>query len=144
MYVSNFTQFYSTKSERERNLRREYEAQVVYRKSLQAFIDRWRYNANRAAQAQSKIKILEKVGLRFPLFYIYHSTVQLPELTPPVAEETESFRCVSLLAINTYEFLIFVTIEVPGDGEALSSPAPAFGGDIWIRFLKNHFESRQF
>ncbi|KAI9436961.1 P-loop containing nucleoside triphosphate hydrolase protein [Lactarius indigo] len=75
-YKGNFTQFYSTKSERERNLRREYDAQMEYRKHLQAFIDRWRYNANRAAQAQSKIKILEK----------------LPELSPPVAEETESFR----------------------------------------------------
>lgn len=59
-HLSNFTQFYSTKSERERNLRREYDAQMDYRKHLQAFIDRWRYNANRAAQAQSKIKILEK------------------------------------------------------------------------------------
>ena len=58
---SNFTQFYSTKSERDRNLRKEYETQMEYRKHLQAFIDRWRYNANRAAQAQSKIKILEKV-----------------------------------------------------------------------------------
>jgi ATPase subunit of ABC transporter with duplicated ATPase domains len=67
VYISNFTQFYSTKSERERNLRREYEAQIVYRKSLQAFIDRWRYNANRAAQAQSKIKILEKVNASFSL-----------------------------------------------------------------------------
>ncbi|KAH9037041.1 P-loop containing nucleoside triphosphate hydrolase protein [Lactarius hengduanensis] len=75
-YKGNFTQFYSTKSERERNLRREYDAQMEYRKHLQAFIDRWRYNANRAAQAQSKIKILEK----------------LPEISPPVAEETESFR----------------------------------------------------
>jgi len=64
-HVSNFTQFYSTKSERERNLRREYEAQIEYRKHLQAFIDRWRYNANRAAQAQSKIKILEKVRISF-------------------------------------------------------------------------------
>jgi ATPase subunit of ABC transporter with duplicated ATPase domains len=64
-YVSNFTQFYSTKSERERNLRREYDAQMEYRKHLQAFIDRWRYNANRAAQAQSKIKILEKVRVSF-------------------------------------------------------------------------------
>ncbi|TFY73327.1 hypothetical protein EWM64_g10685 [Hericium alpestre] len=73
---SNFSQFYSTKSERERNLQREYDAQMDYRKHLQAFIDRWRYNANRAAQAQSKIKILEK----------------LPELTPPETEETESFR----------------------------------------------------
>ncbi|KZT68794.1 hypothetical protein DAEQUDRAFT_738491 [Daedalea quercina L-15889] len=75
-YKGNFTQFYSTKSERDRNLRKEYEAQMEYRKHLQAFIDRWRYNANRAAQAQSKIKILEK----------------LPELHPPEAEETETFK----------------------------------------------------
>ena len=43
----NFTQFYSTKSERDRNLRKEYDTQMEYRKHLQAFIDRWRYNANR-------------------------------------------------------------------------------------------------
>ena len=49
---------------------------MEYRKHLQAFIDRWRYNANRAAQAQSKIKILEK----------------LPELTPPEEEDTETFK----------------------------------------------------
>jgi len=82
MITRNFTQFYSTKSERDLNLRKEYEAQMEYRKHLQAFIDRWRYNANRgaiaqpilmlevtdagarcyiAAQAQSRIKILEKV-----------------------------------------------------------------------------------
>jgi ATP-binding cassette subfamily F protein 3 len=75
-YKGNFTQFYATKSERDRNLRKEYEAQMEYRAHLQAFIDRWRYNANRAAQAQSKIKILEK----------------LPVLEPPQAEETEKFR----------------------------------------------------
>ncbi|TFY62388.1 hypothetical protein EVJ58_g3888 [Rhodofomes roseus] len=75
-YKGNFTQFYSTKSERDRNLRKEYETQMDYRKHLQAFIDRWRYNANRAAQAQSKIKILEK----------------LPELHPPEVEETETFK----------------------------------------------------
>ncbi|KAI5834756.1 P-loop containing nucleoside triphosphate hydrolase protein [Schizophyllum commune Tattone D] len=75
-YNGNFTQFYSTKSERDRNLKKEYETQMEYRRHLQAFIDRWRYNANRAAQAQSKIKILEK----------------LPELHPPEEEETEKFR----------------------------------------------------
>ncbi|KAJ7789481.1 P-loop containing nucleoside triphosphate hydrolase protein [Mycena olivaceomarginata] len=75
-YKGNFTQFYSTKSERDRNLRKEYDAQMDYRKHLQAFIDRWRYNANRAAQAQSKIKILEK----------------LPDLQPPEVEETEQFK----------------------------------------------------
>ncbi|KAF9015383.1 P-loop containing nucleoside triphosphate hydrolase protein [Cyathus striatus] len=75
-YKGNFSQFYSTKSERDRNLRKEYETQMDYRKHLQAFIDRWRYNANRAAQAQMKIKILEK----------------LPDLQPPEVEETEQFK----------------------------------------------------
>jgi ATP-binding cassette, subfamily F, member 3 len=75
-YKGNFTQFYSTKSERDRNLRKEYDTQIEYRKHLQAFIDRWRYNANRAAQAQSKIKILEK----------------LPDLQPPEEDETENFK----------------------------------------------------
>uniref|UniRef100_A0A8H7Y7G5 ABC transporter domain-containing protein n=1 Tax=Psilocybe cubensis TaxID=181762 RepID=A0A8H7Y7G5_PSICU len=75
-YKGNFTQFYSTKSERDKNLKKEYETQMEYRKHLQAFIDRWRYNANRAAQAQMKIKILEK----------------LPDLQPPEQEETEQFK----------------------------------------------------
>jgi ATPase subunit of ABC transporter with duplicated ATPase domains len=101
-YGSNFTQFYSTKSERERNLRREYDAQMDYRKHLQAFIDRWRYNANRAAQAQSKIKILEKVR---------GSTCSCPHISieqrsfrscPHLAEETENFRCVSFLTCMGY------------------------------------------
>ncbi|KJA29324.1 hypothetical protein HYPSUDRAFT_32729 [Hypholoma sublateritium FD-334 SS-4] len=75
-YKGNFAQFYSTKSERDKNLRKEYDTQMEYRKHLQAFIDRWRYNANRAAQAQMKIKILEK----------------LPDLQPPEADETEQFK----------------------------------------------------
>ncbi|KAI9567006.1 P-loop containing nucleoside triphosphate hydrolase protein [Boletus coccyginus] len=75
-YKGNFTQFYSTKSERDRNLRKEYETQMEYRKHLQAFIDRWRYNANRAAQAQARIKILEK----------------LPDIEPPEEDEKESFK----------------------------------------------------
>lgn len=53
---------------------------MEYRAHLQAFIDRWRYNANRAAQAQSKIKILEK----------------LPELEMPEESETERFKCVTV------------------------------------------------
>ncbi|TFK30659.1 ATP-dependent transporter [Coprinopsis marcescibilis] len=75
-YKGNFSQFYSTKSERDKNLRKEYDTQMEYRKHLQAFIDRWRYNANRAAQAQMKIKILEK----------------LPEIHPPDEEESETFK----------------------------------------------------
>ena len=52
---------------------------------------------------------------RSPLLCIYYSTVQLPELTPPEAEETESFRYVGLSAMITCNSLIFLIIEVPGD-----------------------------
>lgn len=71
-YKGNFTQFHTTKSERHKNQLKEYQNQLEYRAHLQAFIDRWRYNANRAAQAQMKIKILEK----------------LPELEPPEVENS--------------------------------------------------------
>ncbi|CAK5264977.1 unnamed protein product [Mycena citricolor] len=95
-YKGNFTQFYSTKSERDKNLRKEYDTQMEYRRHLQAFIDRWRYNANRAAQAQSKIKILEKVRC-LPVVVanagnIIVKSQQLPELEPPEEDETESFK----------------------------------------------------
>ncbi|KAH8922302.1 P-loop containing nucleoside triphosphate hydrolase protein [Atractiella rhizophila] len=75
-FKGNFTQFYATKTERTKNQKREYEAQQQYRAHLQAFIDRWRYNANRAPQAQSRIKILEK----------------LPELEPPEDDDVVKFK----------------------------------------------------
>ena len=66
---------------------------MEYRKHLQAFIDRWRYNANRAAQAQMKIKILEKVHFRLLAGLNVRLTLsQLPDLQPPEAEETETFK----------------------------------------------------
>ncbi|WFC96522.1 hypothetical protein MBRA1_003183 [Malassezia brasiliensis] len=74
-YKGDFDQFYETRGERRRNQLREYEANMAKRQHLQAFIDRWRYNANRATQAQSRIKELER----------------LPELEPPEKESGEHF-----------------------------------------------------
>lgn len=53
IHTRNFTQFYSTKSDRDLNARKEYDNQMDYRKHLQAFIDRWRYNANRGVSELS-------------------------------------------------------------------------------------------
>ncbi|CAG8457753.1 10749_t:CDS:2 [Ambispora leptoticha] len=75
-YKGNFTQFWATKEERRKNQLREYESQMQYRQHLQDFIDRWRYNAKRGPQAQSKIKILEK----------------LPQLEPPEIENSVTFK----------------------------------------------------
>ncbi|KAK9460942.1 P-loop containing nucleoside triphosphate hydrolase protein [Lipomyces oligophaga] len=73
---SNFDMFYATREERRKNQRREYESQMNYRKGLQTFIDKFRYNAAKAAEAQSRIKKLEK----------------LPVLELPEEEATLTFR----------------------------------------------------
>ncbi|NXF15215.1 ABCF3 protein, partial [Rhodinocichla rosea] len=75
MYRGDFENFIKIKEERLKNQQREYEAQQQYREHIQVFIDRFRYNANRASQVQSKLKLLEKLSwpslsssclLRFP------------------------------------------------------------------------------
>jgi ATP-binding cassette subfamily F protein 3 len=108
-YKGNFTQFHSTKSERERNLRKEYDSQLEYRQHLQAFIDRWRYNANRGASRRYVLGArAESVGQprrrnrrsrsskrrvnTRPWRRRRSYTPQLPELTPPETEETETFK----------------------------------------------------
>ena len=72
-YKGNYEQFVMTKEEKLKNAQREYDNQLAYRQHLQSFIDRWRCNANRASQAQSRLKVLEK----------------LPDLPPPVIAEPQ-------------------------------------------------------
>ncbi|NIG58310.1 ATP-binding cassette sub-family F member 3-like protein [Pontoporia blainvillei] len=60
-YRGDFETFIKSKQERLLNQQREYEAQQQYRQHIQVFIDRFRYNANRASQVQSKLKMLEKL-----------------------------------------------------------------------------------
>ncbi|XP_064599054.1 ATP-binding cassette sub-family F member 3-like [Liolophura sinensis] len=71
-YRGNYEVFHKTRDEKLKNQQREFEAQKQYRDHIQVFIDRFRYNANRASQVQSKLKLLEK----------------LPELKP-VEKESE-------------------------------------------------------
>lgn len=61
VYKGNYEQFDKTRTEKHKAQRREYEAQMAHRQHVQEFIDRFRYNANRAASVQSKIKMLEKL-----------------------------------------------------------------------------------
>jgi len=88
-YKGDYDTFYSTRSERRLNQQREYEANVTKRAHLQAFIDRWRYNANRAAQAQSRIKELEKLPILEPPEKEDEEHITLPpteKLPPPLLQ----------------------------------------------------------
>ncbi|KAG9986974.1 ABC transporter domain-containing protein, partial [Aureobasidium melanogenum] len=60
---ANFHSFYNTKEERRKTAKREYEKQMGERAHLQAFIDKFRYNAAKSSEAQSRIKKLEKMPI---------------------------------------------------------------------------------
>ncbi|XP_015519229.1 ATP-binding cassette sub-family F member 3 isoform X1 [Neodiprion pinetum] len=95
-YRGNYDQFARTKGERERNQQREFEAQQAKRAHVQEFIDRFRYNANRASSVQSKIKMLEKLPELKPMEKEGEVTLRFPEveaLSPPILQLNEvSFR----------------------------------------------------
>lgn len=75
-FRGNYENFLKTKLENNKSQQREYEAQLEYRQHIQLFIDKFRFNANRAATVQSKIKQLDK----------------LPELVPVEKEKVVSFK----------------------------------------------------
>ncbi|XP_055856800.1 ATP-binding cassette sub-family F member 3 [Episyrphus balteatus] len=87
VYKGNYEQFEKTKNEKLKAQRREYEAQMAHRSHVQEFIDRFRYNANRASSVQSKIKMLEKLPELKPVEKEIEVKLKFPEvdpLNPPV------------------------------------------------------------
>lgn len=85
----NFDTFYATKEERYKNQMREYENQMAYRKHLQEFIDKFRYNAAKSSEAQSRIKKLEKLPILAPPEEDKAITFKFPDpenLSPPILQ----------------------------------------------------------
>ncbi|KAG8581724.1 hypothetical protein GDO81_007779 [Engystomops pustulosus] len=92
-YRGNFESFLKTKEERLKNQQREFEAQQQYREHIQVFIDRFRYNANRASQVQSKLKLLEKLPELKPVEKDSEVILRFPDgfekFSPPILQLDE-------------------------------------------------------
>ncbi|KAM3086906.1 ATP-binding cassette, regulator of translational elongation [Clarireedia jacksonii] len=89
---ANFESFYATKEERRKTAQREYENQMVQRAHLQAFIDKFRYNAAKSSEAQSRIKKLEKMPVLEPPESVYTVHFKFPpveKLSPPIIQMTD-------------------------------------------------------
>ena len=85
----NFDSFYATKEERRKTAKREYENQMAYRKHLQTFIDKFRYNAAKSSEAQSRIKKLEKLPVLEAPDDEYSVVFKFPDvesLSPPIMQ----------------------------------------------------------
>ncbi|XP_033764242.1 ATP-binding cassette sub-family F member 3-like [Pecten maximus] len=86
-YRGNYEVFHKTREERLLAQQREFEAQQQYRDHIQVFIDKFRYNAKRASQVQSKLKILEKLPKLVPVEKESKVQFKFPEcekLSPPI------------------------------------------------------------
>ncbi|XP_054839622.1 ATP-binding cassette sub-family F member 3 isoform X1 [Eublepharis macularius] len=92
-YRGDFENFMKIKEERLKNQQREYEAQQQYREHIQVFIDRFRYNANRASQVQSKLKLLEKLPKLKPVDKESEVIMKFPDgfekFSPPILQLDE-------------------------------------------------------
>jgi ATP-binding cassette subfamily F protein 3 len=62
-YRGNYDAFEKVRNERLKNQQRAHDAQTLQRKHMQAFVDKFRYNAKRAKMAQSRIKKLERMDI---------------------------------------------------------------------------------
>ncbi|KAK2148716.1 hypothetical protein LSH36_486g02016 [Paralvinella palmiformis] len=92
LYKGDYEAFIKTRTERLKNQKREYDAQKQYRDHIQVFIDRFRYNANRASQVQSKLKLLEKLPELKPPEKDSDVVIRFPEvekLSPPILQLDE-------------------------------------------------------
>lgn len=79
--------FYATKEERRKTAKREYENQMAQRAHLQSFIDKFRYNAAKSSEAQSRIKKLEKMPILEPPeneYIVHFRFPDVDQLSPPI------------------------------------------------------------
>ena len=88
---ADFDSFYATKEERRKTAKREYEKQMFERAHLQTFIDKFRYNAAKSSEAQSRIKKLEKMPiLEAPEgeYTVHFKFPDVEKLSPPIIQMT--------------------------------------------------------
>lgn len=81
-YTGDYENFIHTRNERLMVLERAKQAQDAQRKHIQSFIDRFRFNANRAALVQSRIKKLEKMEVLPDIIEDPTLSFTFPKCTP--------------------------------------------------------------
>ncbi|RCK50263.1 glycosyl transferase family 1 [Thalassospira profundimaris] len=87
LYGGNYDKFAKTRREQMELASKQYEKQIAQQKHLQSFIDRFRAKASKAKQAQSRIKMLEKMGPAIAVVEDKSISFDFPspqELPPPL------------------------------------------------------------
>jgi len=78
-YRGNYNTFEKVRAEKIKQMKREFEAQKAKRAHIQEFIDKFRYNAKRAALVQSRIKALAKMDALIDVVEEHQTSFSFPE-----------------------------------------------------------------
>ncbi|KPA73584.1 putative ABC transporter protein [Leptomonas pyrrhocoris] len=92
-YTGNYDQFELTRVEQERQQKKQYAAQEKQRAHIQSFIDKFRYNANRAKMAQSRIKALERMEMVADVVSDPQFAFAFPDVEPVSGSFVEMVDC---------------------------------------------------
>ncbi|MEM8644424.1 MAG: ABC-F family ATP-binding cassette domain-containing protein [Pseudomonadota bacterium] len=87
LYVGNYDQFERQRAERQAQDAAMRAKQEAKRKKLQAYVDRWRYKAHTAKQAQSRLKALQRMAPEAEVFDDASLVFDFPspkEVKPPL------------------------------------------------------------
>ncbi len=87
LYAGNYDQFERQRHERQAQDAAMREKQEAKRKKLQAYVDRWRYKAHTARQAQSRLKALQRMAPAAEIFDDASLVFDFPspkEVKPPL------------------------------------------------------------
>lgn len=95
LYGGNFDTFIKTRREQVQHLEKQKEKQDKQKEHMQAFVNRFRSKASKAKQAQSRLKMLEKMEVIEELIEPNRPSFQLPQpelLSPPIYT-ADKMRC---------------------------------------------------
>lgn len=87
LYTGNYDTFENTRRAKLEQLIAQKKKQDAQRDHMQSYIDRFRYKASKAKQAQSRIKALERMGTLAPIVGDHVTPFNFPEpeeLSPPI------------------------------------------------------------
>ncbi|MCK5813009.1 MAG: ATP-binding cassette domain-containing protein [Cocleimonas sp.] len=141
LYTGNYTAFEHIRAEKLAQQQSAYERQQREREHMQKYVDRFRAQATKAKQAQSRLKALERMEeiapahIHSPFHFRFFDPVKLPDRLITVEEASVGYGAENI--IEQVDFQL-----IPGKRIGLIGPNGA-GKSTFIKFLAGELEASQ-
>lgn len=141
LYTGNYTAFEHIRAEKLAQQQSAYERQQREREHMQKYVDRFRAQATKAKQAQSRLKALERMEeiapahIHSPFHFSFFDPIKLPDRLITVEEASVGYGAENI--IENVDFQL-----IPGKRIGLIGPNGA-GKSTFIKFLAGELKASQ-